>query len=153
MFIIRKICVLCLFLTVCAASAAQTKYNVLTPEDPVFKPLPDSLKGVVIDTVLTNSEIYPGTTRTLQVLVPAKYTGERPACLLLGLDGAFFEALNVVDNLVNRGEVPVMIGVFVQWGKIVDEDGNTVRFNRSNENGRRTQRRITAGNTGLCAPA
>lgn len=117
----------------CATSSAQTKFNVLTPEDPVFTPLPDSLKGVVIDTVLTDSAIYPGTTRTLQVLVPAKYTGEQPACLLLGLDGAFFEALNVVDNLVYKEEVPVMIGVFVNWGKILDEDGNIVRYNRSNE--------------------
>ena len=39
----------------------------------------------------------------------------------------------VVDNLVNTGEVPVMIGVFVNWGKILDEDGNIVRYNRSNE--------------------
>ena len=132
MFRIRKISLLCLVLAVCATSAAQTKFNVLTPEDPVSRPLPDSLKGVVIDTVLTDSDIYPGTTRTLQVLVPAKYTGERPACLLLGLDGAFFNALNVVDNLVHNGEVPVMIGVFVNWGKILDEDGNIVRYNRSN---------------------
>ena len=86
---IRIISLLCLILVVCATSSAQTKFNVLTPEDPVFTPLPDSLKGVVIDTVLTDSPIYPGTTRTLQVLVPAKYTGEQPACLLLGLDGAF----------------------------------------------------------------
>ena len=133
MFRIRKISLLCLVLAVCATSAAQTKFNVLTPEDPVSRSLPDSLKGVVIDTVLTDSDIYPGTTRTLQVLVPAKYTGERPACLLLGLDGAFFNALNVVDNLVHNGEVPVMIGVFVNWGKILDEDGNIVRYNRSNE--------------------
>ena len=130
---IRIISLLCLILVVCATSSAQTKFNVLTPEDPVFTPLPDSLKGVVIDTVLTDSAIYPGTTRTLQVLVPAKYTGEQPACLLLGLDGAFFEALNVVDNLVYKEEVPVMIGVFVNWGKILDEDGNIVRYNRSNE--------------------
>ena len=133
MFRIRKISLLCLVLAVCATSAAQTKFNVLTPEDPVSRSLPDSLKGVVIDTVLTDSDIYPGTTRTLQVLVPEKYTGERPACLLLGLDGAFFNALNVVDNLVHNGEVPVMIGVFVNWGKILDEDGNIVRYNRSNE--------------------
>ena len=120
-------------LVVCTVSYAQTKYNVLTPEDPVFKPLPDSLKGVVIDTVLTDSDIYPGTVRSLQVLVPAKYSGDRPACLLLGLDGAFFDALNVVDNLVHNGEVPMMIGVFIQWGKILDKEGNVVRFNRSNE--------------------
>lgn len=133
MFRIRKALLSLLTLTICITSAAQSKFNVQTPEDPVFKPLPDSLKGVVIDTVLTDSKIYPGTTRSLQVLVPAKYTGEKPACMILGLDGAFFDALNVVDNLVNTGEVPVMIGVFVNWGKITDEEGNTLRFNRSNE--------------------
>ena len=78
----RKAIILFLTLIVCVMSSAQTKFNVLTPEDPVFKPLPDSLKGVIIDTVLTDSDIYPGTTRSLQVLVPAKYTGEQPACLL-----------------------------------------------------------------------
>ncbi len=132
-FRIGKTIIMFLALMLCVVSSAQTKFNVLTPEDPVFKPLPDSLKGVIIDTVLTDSDIYPGTTRSLQVLVPAKYTGEQPACLLLGLDGAFFEALNVVDNLVHKGEVPVMIGVFVNWGKILDEEGNIVRYNRSNE--------------------
>ena len=77
--------------------------------------------------------LYPGTQRTYQVYVPEQYTGHRPACLYVGLDGVLCHAPQVMDSLINAGLMPVTIGVFLQPGVISDADGNVLRYNRSNE--------------------
>ena len=42
---------------------------------------------VLIDGVLEQSAIYPGTVHTFQVYVPDQYDGKRPVALYVGLDG------------------------------------------------------------------
>ena len=44
----------------------------------------------LIDGVLEQSTIYPGTVHTFQVYVPEQYDGKRPAALYVGLDGVLY---------------------------------------------------------------
>lgn len=90
-------------------------------------------KGTVITDTLWNSDIYPGTMREYKIYIPQQYDASRPACLYLGLDGILYNATAVMDTLIASGEIPVMIGVFVQPGVITDNDGSVIRYNRSNE--------------------
>ena len=123
---------LALMLTV-AAGAQELRHNAQYPDDPAFKPVADSLKGVILSGEFNNSKIYPETRREWKVYVPVQYNGVTPACLLVGLDGILFNATTVLDNLIASGEMPVTIGVFVQPGVSYDADGNVLRYNRSNE--------------------
>ena len=72
---------------------AQQTHNVITVKDPSTVPLSNEEKGEVLNGVIKNSSIYPGTTRSFQVLVPKGYDGRTPACLVLGLDGNLFGAI------------------------------------------------------------
>ena len=112
---------------------AQQTHNVITVKDPSTVPLSNEEKGEVLNGVIKNSSIYPGTTRSFQVLVPKGYDGCTPACLVLGLDGNLFGAITVIDNLVKTGEMPMTIGVFLNPGVCYDESGKVARYNRSNE--------------------
>ena len=90
-------------------------------------------KGIIITDTLWNSEIYPGTVREYKIYIPQQYDASRPACLYLGLDGILYNANVVMDSLIASGDIPVMIGVFMQPGVIADNDSTVIRYNRSNE--------------------
>ena len=74
-----------------------------------------------------NSGIIGGTVRRYWVYVPAQYTGEKPACLLVFQDGQ--RALNpqgplrvdqVLENLIAKKDIPVTIGLFITPGNLSD---------------------------------
>ena len=74
------------------------------------------------------SEIFPGTVRDYYLYVPAQYTGEQPAAVMVFQDGhtyvdeqGQFRVPVVLDNLIHRGELPVMIGIFIDPGHQGDE--------------------------------
>lgn len=87
----------------------------------------------LIDGVLEQSAIYPGTVHTFQVYVPEQYDGKRPAALYVGLDGVLCHAPQVMDSLIAARKMPVAIGVFLQPGVITANDGTVLRYNRSYE--------------------
>lgn len=71
-----------------------------------------------------DSALYPGTTRTVQVYVPAQYDPAEPAALMVFQDGQLYldpsldmRAAVVFDNLIHAGSMPVTIGVFVDPGQ------------------------------------
>jgi enterochelin esterase-like enzyme len=81
-------------------------------------------RGVVHEHEWSESEVFPGTTRRYSVYVPAQYTPEAPASLVVFQDGhvyldpeGAFRAGVVLDNLIHRGEMPVTVGVFVDPGE------------------------------------
>lgn len=88
--------------------------------------------GEIIKFKMSDSKIYPGTTRGVTVYVPEQYDGTEPACLWVSVSGGSF-MFDIFDKLIADGDVPVMIGVFVAPGQIHDAQGNVVRYNRSNE--------------------
>ncbi len=70
-----------------------------------------------------HSDIFPGTVRRYWVFVPAQYTPEEPASLLVFQDGqratnpeGSIRIQQVMENLIAQGDMPVTLGVFVTPG-------------------------------------
>src|SRR5687767_1163654 len=83
-------------------------------------------QGKITAGVFAESRIFPGTRREYSVYVPAQYTADKPACLMVFMDGAgyaktdgAFRAPVVFDNLIHQKAMPVTIGVFVAPGTIL----------------------------------
>lgn len=123
--------ILTLFLV--PAVAAQTTDNYQPGPD--SKPQPGVPKGEILKFTFDKSKIFPGTTREYSVYVPAQYKGDQPAVVFICQDGIRWEAPVVFDNLINRKELPVIIGVFIAPGVVKAGDANAAldRFNRSLE--------------------
>ena len=112
---------------------AQQAYNVRAPFDPATVKMEEKHRGEVLKFNLNDSQIYPGTEREILVYVPQQYKSNKPACLLVCMDGILYDATTVMDNLIASGEMPVTVGVFVNPGVVYDEDGEVVRYNRCKE--------------------
>jgi len=100
---------------------------------------PDSLprdgvpKGEVRGPFKLPSKAYPGVEHNYWVYVPAPYDGSREASLMVFNDGAtymkadgFYRAQNVLDNLIYRGDIPVMVGAFIDPG-VNSADSRSIR--------------------------
>lgn len=106
-----------------------------------YPPHPDSLvqpgvpQGELRKFTFAGSRIFPGTTRNVAIYVPRQYDPAKPACVYVNQDGVQHNAPVVFDNLIARGEMPVVIGVFVTPGMIpaANPDAALPRFNRSFE--------------------
>jgi hypothetical protein len=68
------------------------------------------------------SRIFTGTRRDWWVYVPAQYTPEKPACVMIFQDGAGARSYvpTVFDNLIARGDMPVTVGIFLDPGMYMD---------------------------------
>jgi hypothetical protein len=96
-----------------------------------YVPGPDSAvqpgvpQGELIAFDFSTSKVFPGTTRHVTVYVPKQYDPAKAACLYVGQDGVGWNAPIVMDNLIARGEILVMIGVFVTSGgvQVCDQAG------------------------------
>lgn len=134
--LIRKaILLLALFAAFSAASSAQD--YTLGPDS---QRQPNTPQGAVTHYTWT-SQIYPGTVRDYWVYVPAQYRAEKPACLMVFQDGGGWvdekgdlRAPIVLDNLIQKGDMPVTIGVFIDPGVLnaLSPDRQN-RYNRSYE--------------------
>jgi gluconolactonase len=105
-----------------------------------YPPHPDSVvqagvpKGDLIKFEFASSKIFPGTTREVTVYVPKQYDGTKPACVYVNQDGVQWNAPVVFDNLIAKGELPVIVGVFVRPGVMKAPNAEAQdRFNRSFE--------------------
>jgi len=114
---------------------------VVRAEPDAYVPGPDSVlrpgvtPGELITFDFSDSRIFPGTTRQVTVYVPKSYDPAKPACLYVDQDGVQWNAPVVLDNLIARGELPVIIGVFVTPGVVRAANPATElnRYNRSLE--------------------
>lgn len=106
-----------------------------------YAPHPDSLvqpgvpQGELLKFTFANSRIFPGTTRNVTIYVPRQYDPAKPACVYINQDGVQHNAPAVFDNLIAKGDIPVLIGVFVTPGLIpaANPAAALPRFNRSYE--------------------
>ena len=114
-----------------SAVSAQEKY----PADPASAEHAGVPKGELIKCSFDHSAIFPGTSRDYWIYIPAQYKPDHPACVYVNQDGIQWKAPTVFDNLINSGEMPVTIGVFVTPGRVlaVDTGAARDRFNRSFE--------------------
>ena len=96
------------------------------------------------------SQAYPGTQHTYWVYVPAQYDPSVPASLMIFNDGQAFKnpvegdlrAPTVLDNLIDRREIPVMLAVFINPGRTPEQPEPTPQ-----EWGDRTTNRPTEYNS------
>jgi len=88
-----------------------------------------------------NSRIFPGTVRDYWIYVPAQYDAAKPACLMVFQDGGTYVSSNgqfrvpaVFDNLIQKKEMPLTIGLFLNPGEVPPAEQNQkARSNRSFE--------------------
>jgi gluconolactonase len=91
-------------------------------------------KGEVTKYTFDKSNIFPGTVRDYWIYVPKQYDPAKPACLYVNQDGKQFNATDVFDQLIDKKEMPVVIGVFVTPGRVKAPSKQALdRFNRSYE--------------------
>ena len=124
-------------------------YNAFYQIGPDSLPHDDVPKGEVRGPFVLPSQAYPGTQHTYWVYVPAQYDAALAASLMIFQDGQAFKdmngqlrAPNVLDNLIDRRERPVMITVFINPGRTPDQPEPTPA-----EWGDRTTNRPTEYNT------
>jgi enterochelin esterase family protein len=90
----------------------------------VYSEHPDSVersdvpKGKLTQQKAWESKIFDGTTRDWWVYVPSQYKDDTPACVMVFQDGAGYKGFvpTVFDNLIDKGQMPVTVGIFIQPG-------------------------------------
>ncbi len=112
--------------------AAELNDYVPGPDSKIQPGVP---QGELIKFEFTASKIFPGTTREVTIYVPRQYDPAKPACVHVNQDGLQNNANVVFDNLIARGELPVIVGVFVTPGVVKARDPATQQdhYNRSYE--------------------
>ncbi len=132
-----RLCLPCLLVVACATLPLHADYP-LGEDSLVQEGVP---KGVVTAHRWTESKIYPQTERDYWVYVPAQYDATKPACVMIFQDGSGYlnakghsRVPTVFDNLIQRGEMPVTIGIFINPGVFpAAREGAKPRRNRSFE--------------------
>jgi gluconolactonase len=104
------------FLFLSIAASAQTIDNY--EPGPDSKPQAGVPKGEIIKLSFEKSKIFPDTVRDYWVYVPAQYRPDKPACVFVMQDGVKWAAPTVFDNLINKKEIPITIGVFIAPGVV-----------------------------------
>jgi enterochelin esterase family protein len=133
---------------------AQIRRPAQPDYDAFYELGPDSLvrrgvpKGTVEGPFKLATQVFPGTDHDYWVYLPSQYDAETAVSLMVFNDGAtymqpdgYYRAVNVLDNLIYRGEIPVMIAVFVDPGKFT-ADGASNRSEEYNSLGDRYARVI-----------
>ena len=112
------------------AQAYQQKQPVPTryshgPDSMIDQDVP---QGTIEEFTHLDSKIYPGTKRRFYTYVPKQYDPSKPAALMVFQDGHAYVNRNgeyrapvVMDNLIDAGQIPVTIGVFVDPGHKKDK--------------------------------
>jgi sugar lactone lactonase YvrE/enterochelin esterase-like enzyme len=105
-----------------------------------YRPGPDSLpqegvpKGERIEGQFENSSIFPGTRRKYTLYIPQQLKREKAAPLMVFQDRVQYQATVVFDNLIARGDIPALLGVFVSPGVVPALNAESLdRYNRSLE--------------------
>ena len=122
------------------------KFIIPTPKPGPYPLGPDSQRqpGVPQGVVTKHewrSTIFPGTDRAYWVYVPAQYTPDIPANVMIFQDGGGYvnetgetRAPIVFDNLIHQGKLPVTIGIFINPGHFPSvAEGKELISNRSFE--------------------
>ena len=101
-----------------AAFTAGDEPYILSPES---LPQPGVPSGEVTKYHHKSEHIYPGVERDYWLYVPRQYTGKQPASLMVFQDGESYLGPNinvpvVFDNLIQMGDMPITVGLFVNPG-------------------------------------
>jgi enterochelin esterase family protein len=106
---------------------------------PAFGPLsyakPGVPQGKLSGKMVHTSKIYDGMKSDWWIYVPAQYDPAKPAALMVWHDGQGLanrngaaNSLNVFDNLIAEGKIPVMIQVFIAPGTIGEKKMRSIEY-------------------------
>src|SRR5579862_1221509 len=120
-----KLCALLIsFVIVCSAFCGEEVKR--SPDSEYHDGVP---KGKVEKQPPWRSKIFPGTERDWWIYVPAQYDPAKPANVMVFQDGGGpvnvageMRAPVVFDNLINKIEMPVTIGIFINPGVLPPAD-------------------------------
>ena len=97
-------------------------------------------QGKLSDKLTHMSKIYDGMTSEYWIYVPAQYDPAKPTALMVWQDGQGHtqrdggsRTLNVVDNLIHQGKIPVMIQVMISPGKKGAQALRSVQYDSVND--------------------
>ncbi|MES1258091.1 MAG: alpha/beta hydrolase-fold protein, partial [Acidobacteriota bacterium] len=116
-----------------AASLLHAEDYALGPDS---QPQPNVPKGVVTKYQLDPGKYYPGVPHNYSIYVPAQYNAAKPAPFMIFLDGSGAtgngqRVPTVFDNLIAKGELPPLIGIFIDPGVLpVISDSAQNRYER-----------------------
>ena len=109
--------------------AQETTPKLTLTQMPEPKLGPDSMvnpridKGQVIDFVFASSKVFPGTSRKIHLYIPAQYDAKKETAVMVFQDGhtyvnpnGDFRVTTVFDNLIAVGDMPPVIGIFIDPG-------------------------------------
>ncbi len=95
---------------------------------------PDVPKGTTFIFSFAKSKVFPGTSRSVTVYVPAQYDGKTPACVYVNQDGLPGYVGPTFDKLIAAKDMPVTIAIGVTPGVVPAANKDALpRFNRSYE--------------------
>ena len=114
------------------ASSAPAQVGGPYPKDPDSIVKPDVPHGKVTQMPNFESKIFADTSRDWWIYVPAQYTADKPACVMIFQDGDGYKGgvPPVFDNLIAEKAMPVTIGVFINPGNFkpdAKKQGNNQR--------------------------
>ncbi|MBK1881544.1 esterase family protein [Luteolibacter pohnpeiensis] len=117
-----------------ALVAQESAPKLTLPEMPEPKLGADSMpqdgvpKGTVSEHVWKDSKIFPGTIRSYYIYQPAQYDPQQPTAVMVFQDGhayvnpnGDFRVPTVFDNLIQKGDIPPIIGIFINPGIVAEE--------------------------------
>ena len=90
------------------------------PHNPDNDVDPNAPKGKLTQMPHWKSTIFPNTDREWWVYVPAQYTPDKPACVMIFQDGGGYRdnVSRVFDRLIAKGDMPVTVGIFIHPGNL-----------------------------------
>lgn len=90
---------------------------------PELKARPEVSKGKLTQMPDWKSQIFPNTVRPWWVYVPAQYTPDKPACVMVFQDGRWVRewVSTCFDNMIASGEVPVTVCIFLDPGRAPEQ--------------------------------
>ena len=120
-------------LLLCSVALLRAQDYSLGPDSQPREGVP---KGVVTRLKLDPGKYYPGTPHNYAIYVPAQYDPSKPAPYMVFLDGSgplgnAQRVPTVFDNLIAKGDLPPLIGIFVDPGVLPAlNDAAQSRFER-----------------------
>ncbi len=92
-------------------------------------------QGTLSEKLVHTSQIYKGMVSDYWIYVPAQYDPNNPAALMVWQDGQGHvkrdgkaKTLNVIDNLIAAGKIPVMINVFISPGYVGEKRMRSIEY-------------------------
>ena len=120
---LRKLIAVTLFGCLCTFARATDDYK-LGPDSERHEGVPQGK----VEKFEWKSEVFKGTSRDCWVYIPAQYDGKQPACVMVFQDGSGYVSEKgswrvpiVFDNLIQKKQMPVTIGIFLNPGNFPDK--------------------------------